>query len=104
MISRFSVEVVNKQFYTEIATCFTKLVGGERDGKKYEKLLNLQSTVDHNKYAEFADKIYDLPKYEGMLQLSDNHTLFVVGFQGGKHKFISTYCIQNINTAQPIDK
>lgn len=33
LIGRFSVEVVNKQFYTEIATAFTELVGGERGGR-----------------------------------------------------------------------
>lgn len=57
LISRFSVEVVNKQFYTEIATAFTELVGGERNGRKYEKLLGLHSVVDHNKYAEFGVRL-----------------------------------------------
>ena len=57
LISRFSVEVVNKQFYTEIATAFTELVGGERNGKKYEKLLDIYSIVDHNKYAEFGVRL-----------------------------------------------
>ncbi len=57
LINRFSVEVVNKQFYAEIATSFTELVGGERDGKTYEKLLNLHGTVDHNKYAEFGVRL-----------------------------------------------
>lgn len=57
LINRFSVEVVNKQFYSEIATSFTELVGGERDGKTYEKLLNLHGTVDHNKYAEFGVRL-----------------------------------------------
>lgn len=57
LISRFSVEVVNKQFYTEIATAFTELVGGERNGRKYEKLLGLHSVVDHNKFAEFGVRL-----------------------------------------------
>lgn len=57
LINRFSVEVVNKQFYSEIATSFTELVGGERDGKTYEKLLNLHGSVDHNKYAEFGVRL-----------------------------------------------
>lgn len=57
LINRFSVEVVNKQFYSEIATSFTELVGGERDGKIYEKLLNLHGSVDHNKYAEFGVRL-----------------------------------------------
>ena len=57
LINRFSVEVVNKQFYSEIATSFTELVGGERDGKTYEKLLNLHGTVDHNMYAEFGVRL-----------------------------------------------
>lgn len=57
LISRFSIEVVNKQFYSEIATAFTELVGGERNGKKYEKLLDIYSVVDHNKYAEFGVRL-----------------------------------------------
>ncbi len=57
LIERFSVEVVNKQFYNEIALSFTKLVGGEREGKHYEKELNLYSVTSHNKYAEFAVRL-----------------------------------------------
>ena len=57
LINRFSVEVVNKQFYTEVATAFTELVGGERNGKTYKKVLNLQSVVEHNKYAEFGVRL-----------------------------------------------
>ena len=57
LINRFSVEVVNKQFYNEIALAFTKLVGGQRDGKTFNKELNIQSVVDPNKYAEFAVRL-----------------------------------------------
>lgn len=57
LIERFSVEVVNKQFYNEIALSFTKLVGGEREGRRYEKELNLYSVTSHNKYAEFAVRL-----------------------------------------------
>ena len=57
LIGRFSVEVVNKQFYTEIATAFTELVGGERNGQAYEKLLRLHSVIDHNKFAEFGVRL-----------------------------------------------
>ena len=57
LVSRFSVEVVNKQFYSEIATAFTELVGGERNGRKYEKTLDLYSVVDHNKYSEFGVRL-----------------------------------------------
>lgn len=57
LIDRFSVEVVNKQFYNEIALSFTKLVGGEREGKHHEKELNLYSVTSHNKYAEFAVRL-----------------------------------------------
>lgn len=41
LTARFSVEVVNKQFYSEIATCFTELVGGDRNGCHYERQLDL---------------------------------------------------------------
>ena len=57
LTERFSVEVVNKQFYNEIALCYTKLVGGERDGKKFDKQLGLYSVVDQKKYAEFAVRL-----------------------------------------------
>jgi len=55
---RFSVEVVNKEFYREIAALFTRLVGGKRqEGKQtteYEPLLKLPSVIDHLKMQEFA--------------------------------------------------
>ncbi len=57
LINRFSVEVVNKQFYGEIALAFTKLVGGQRDGKNYDKELSIYSVTDPNKYAEFAVRL-----------------------------------------------
>lgn len=57
LINRFSVEIVNKQFYSEIASCFTRLVGGQRDGKTYEKELNIYSVTAQNKYAEFAVRL-----------------------------------------------
>lgn len=57
LTERFSVEVVNKQFYNEIALCYTKLVGGERDGKKFDKQLGLYSVIDQKKYAEFAVRL-----------------------------------------------
>lgn len=57
LISRFSVEVVNKEFYKEIALAFTELIGGERDGKTFEKELNIYGVTDRNKYAEFAVRL-----------------------------------------------
>lgn len=57
LINRFSVEVVNKQFYSEIATSFTALVGGDRDGKHYEKLLKIYGTEDHNIFELSNDDI-----------------------------------------------
>ena len=57
LISRFSVEVVNKQFYKEIARCFSELVGGERDGEKFYKQLDLYGVTDQNKYSEFAVRL-----------------------------------------------
>lgn len=50
--SRFSLEVVNKEFYKEISESFTKLVGGTRgegrNKKTYESVLKLPSTNDHS--------------------------------------------------------
>ncbi|MEG1751517.1 MAG: N-6 DNA methylase [Clostridia bacterium] len=57
LLERFSVEVVNKQFYSEIAQCYSELVGGERDGKKYIRQLGLQSVVDSKKFAEFTVRL-----------------------------------------------
>lgn len=57
LIERFSVEVVNKQFYTEIATLFTELVGGERGGIRYPTTLIMKQVNDKNKFAEFAVRL-----------------------------------------------
>ena len=57
LIGRFSVEVVNKQFYNEIAVAFTKLVGGTREGKTYAQELGIHGVADKNKYAEFAVRL-----------------------------------------------
>lgn len=57
LTARFSVEVVNKQFYSEIATCFTELVGGDCDGRHYDRQLNLYGVTNHNKYSEFAVRL-----------------------------------------------
>jgi hypothetical protein len=55
---RFSVEVVNKEFYRRIATLFTSLVGGKRkEGSKtsdYKAILKLPFITDHQKMQEFA--------------------------------------------------
>ena len=57
LISRFSVEVVNKQFYSEIANCFSELVGGEREGKTFHRQLSIYGVTDQNKYSEFAVRL-----------------------------------------------
>lgn len=55
---RFSVEVVNKQFYASIADLFTKLIGGERGATKYPGLLKLNGTVNQNiEHQEFAVRL-----------------------------------------------
>lgn len=52
---RFSVEVVNKDFYDSIAILFTKLVGGERGNSKYPGVLKIQGVTnqgsDHQEFA-----------------------------------------------------
>ncbi len=60
--SRFSLEVVNKEFYKEISESFTKLVGGTRgegkNKKTYESLLRLPSVTDHSQTSiEFAVRL-----------------------------------------------
>ena len=56
---RFSVEVVNKQFYESIADLFTKLVGGERSKtKKYPGLLKINGMVNQSvEHQEFAVRL-----------------------------------------------
>lgn len=60
--SRFSLEVVNKEFYKEISESFTKLVGGikgeGKNKKTYESLLKLPSANDHSQISiEFAVRL-----------------------------------------------
>ncbi|MDO8674741.1 MAG: N-6 DNA methylase [Candidatus Omnitrophota bacterium] len=60
--SRFSIEVVNKNFYTQIAVLFTQLAGGKRIiGRKSidagRGLLNLPSTVDDTLDKEFTVRL-----------------------------------------------
>jgi hypothetical protein len=57
LIERFSVDVVNDEFYDEIALRFTELVGGERKGKTYKRQLKLHGVTDQNKYPEFTVRL-----------------------------------------------
>lgn len=57
LISRFSVEVVNKQFYSEIAEMFTKLIGGKFGNKKYKRILQLKDINEDKKFAEFGVRL-----------------------------------------------
>lgn len=57
LTARFSVEIVNKQFYSEIAACYTELVGGDRDGRHYDRKLSLYSITAPQKYSEFAVRL-----------------------------------------------
>lgn len=57
LVSRFSVEVVNKHFYSQIATLFTQLIGGERNGINYPRNLYLKNIKDDAKYAEFGVRL-----------------------------------------------
>lgn len=60
--SRFSIEVVNKEFYKQISQKFTQLVGGTlgkgRNKKTYKSILRLPSTKDHSQTSlEFAVRL-----------------------------------------------
>lgn len=57
LISRFSIEVVNKQFYSEIAELFTKLIGGKFKNKTYKRILQLKDIKEDKKYAEFGVRL-----------------------------------------------
>lgn len=55
---RFSVEVVNKQFYASVANLFTKLVGGERGAARHPGLLKINSLVSQDvEHQEFAVRL-----------------------------------------------
>lgn len=55
---RFSVEIVNKQFFESISSLFTELAGGERNGRTYESSLYIQGgrSGSHG-YQEFAVRL-----------------------------------------------
>ena len=59
--SRFSVEIVNKEFYNRIAEFFTELAGGVRKvgnkNKNFASLLKLPDTTDHSLMQEFAVRL-----------------------------------------------
>jgi adenine-specific DNA-methyltransferase len=64
LLQRFSVEVVNKEFYNQIAVMFSRLVGGKRKlgsrTKQYDHVLELPSTPydgNEQKYKEFAVRL-----------------------------------------------
>jgi len=54
---RFSVDVVNDEFYNEIAILFSELVGGERKEKTYKRKLKIYGITDQNKYSEFTVRL-----------------------------------------------
>ena len=59
--SRFSVEVVNKEFYQRIAVQFSRLIGGQRKigsrTEDFRRTLSLPSVSDHNVFQEFAVRL-----------------------------------------------
>ncbi|MDR2266354.1 MAG: hypothetical protein LBE09_02040, partial [Christensenellaceae bacterium] len=46
LLERFSVKIINKLFYAEIALKFTQLVGGERGGLQYPGVLKIESASE----------------------------------------------------------
>lgn len=58
---RFSVEVVNKEFYQRIAVQFSRLVGGQRKignrTEDFRRTLSLPSVTEHNIFQEFAVRL-----------------------------------------------
>jgi hypothetical protein len=57
LTGRFSVEVVNNEFYNEIAIRFTELVGGERKEKTYKRQLKIYGETNQDKYSEFTVRL-----------------------------------------------
>ena len=57
LLNKFSVEVVNKEFYNAISNLYMKLVGGERNGEIFEASLKINSITEHKKFSEFAVRL-----------------------------------------------
>jgi len=57
LTGRFSVDVVNDEFYDEIAIRFTELVGGVRKEKTYKRQLKLYGVTEENKFSEFTVRL-----------------------------------------------
>jgi len=59
--SRFSIEIVNKEFYKKIAEQFSQLVGGKRNSgntlREYSAQLQLPDTADSKTCREFAVRL-----------------------------------------------
>lgn len=112
LIDRFSVEVVNKQFYNEIALSFTKLIGGRRDGKDFERELSLYGVTSSNKYAEFAVRLIGRiifcwflreKKSENEIPLIPDEILSLVGISNSNnyyHDVLEPLFFELLNTNQ----
>ncbi|RQW06787.1 SAM-dependent DNA methyltransferase, partial [candidate division KSB1 bacterium] len=61
LLSRFSIEVVNKQFYNDIARKFTQLVGGDRtigsESIHADAALRLPSVISHEVHQQFGVRL-----------------------------------------------
>ena len=57
LVNKFSVEVVNKDFYNDISMLYMKLVGGERNGETFKASLKINSIAEHYKLSEFAVRL-----------------------------------------------
>ncbi|MBU3955073.1 hypothetical protein KJ633_01290, partial [bacterium] len=115
---RFSIEVVNKEFYTEIAILFTKLAGGKRDvgRRKYDEkgCLKLPSTSNDTVRKEFAVRLIGRlvfcwflkkKKSESGVSLIQEDVLsseVVSNESGYYHKILEPLFFQALNT--PVDK
>lgn len=111
---RFSIEVVNKEFYTSIAILFTKLAGGKRTigAKKYDEKgsLKLPSTLDDTLLKEFTMRLIGRlvfcwflkkKKAEGGLSLLPEEVLSTEAVSkesGYYHKILEPLFFQVLNT------
>ncbi|MFA5571159.1 MAG: Eco57I restriction-modification methylase domain-containing protein [Sphaerochaetaceae bacterium] len=55
--NRFSIEIVNKDFYNSLSELFSKLVGGKRGKTKYQGLLKIPCADDDQLKREFAIRL-----------------------------------------------
>jgi len=107
---RFSLEVVNKEFYNRIASLFSKLAGGKRlEGNAevdYAGLIKLPGTADRKLKQEFAVRLIGRTVFcwflreKGLIGLEQLSSAAARMAQGFYHRGLEHLFFQVLNTPQ----